>query len=91
MYDNWKRLIRGVLIRERLLKKYSWEEPADSTPSTSKAVPKEKSVASSRGDENKTLPELSSDGPKKPHSTKRKLDVEDPPTPTKRTRSQCKK
>lgn len=36
VYGNWKRLIKGLLIKERLKLKYGFEEPTTSEPKKEK-------------------------------------------------------
>lgn len=53
MYGNWRRLIKGLLIRERLKKRYSFGDEAG--PSESKKISSKKLISSGKKGKHKNV------------------------------------
>lgn len=53
MYGNWRRLIKGLLIRERLKKRYSFGDEAG--PSESKKISRKKLSSSGKKGKHKNI------------------------------------
>lgn len=48
IYANWRKLIRGLLIRERLLKKYNFKEDLETDESNKRPIPQKDAVKKSK-------------------------------------------